>query len=320
MLRVIENLGGFAFMQWKNNHKPLVLMYHRIIDEPNIGGLSPHIFEQQIAYICEHFRVVPIATLLDELKNNSLKPYTLAITFDDGHYDFYENAWPILQKYKVPASLYITTGFVSASHWLWPDLLKYILDNNQYHELQIEPFGTIKTYANLQQSWHKLGDYCLTLSAEKRNAFLRDLATAANVTTPNAPIKPYTAVTWQQLAQMQTEGLDVGSHTVSHPILSSLNDENLTYELERSAADIKQHLGTTPQGICYPNGRPEDINNNVIDFAQKAGYRYGLMGRKMPIHNERLFMIGRLAAHKSFDYFKWTLSRRQTDISDTYLQ
>ena len=321
VLRVMERLGGFSLLQWKNRHQPLILMYHRIIEDASIAGLSPSAFEQQIIYIKKHFRIVPIDTLIHEIETHSLKPSTIAITFDDGHYDFYENAWPILKKYDIPASLYITTGFVDGHLWLWPDLLKYILDNNKHETLSLPEFNTLITSNNnLQHTWHTLGDYCLRLNVNQRTEFLQRLSKAADVNIPVSPVKSFAAVTWPQLQKMQSEGLTIGSHTVSHPILSSLNEADLNYELKHSAETIQQNLGILPKGICYPNGRPEDINTLVVNAAKSLGYSYGLMGRKMPINKERQFMIGRLAANKNFDYFKWTLSRRQSDASDTYLQ
>lgn len=321
VLRVIESLGGFDFLQWKNRHQPLILMYHRILDDAAIAGLSPSVFEKQIIYIKKHFRVVSIETLIHEIDTHTLKPSTIAITFDDGHYDFYENAWPILKKHDIPVSLYITTGFVDGHLWLWPDLLKYILDNNKHESLSIPEFNTLSTLNHhVQRTWHTLGDYCLTLNVNQRTDFLQRLSIATSVSIPTSPIKSFAAVTWSQLQEMQSGGLIIGSHTVSHPILSTLNETDLHHELQNSADAIEQHLGNRPKGICYPNGRPEDINALVIKTAKNLGYSYGLMGRKMSVSKDRQYMIGRLAANKNFDYFKWTLSRRQNDTSDTYLQ
>ncbi len=142
-IKLIERLGGFKILQWYNRSTPLVLMYHRVIDKPFIYGLSPAQFERQIAYIAKRFRVVSMNTLIEEIKNDAIQPYTIALTFDDGHYDFYESAWPILQKYQIPASLYVTTDFINGNLWLWPDLLKYALLNNTRASVDLPPLGKI---------------------------------------------------------------------------------------------------------------------------------------------------------------------------------
>lgn len=321
LLHIIESLGGFQLLRRIKKNDPVILMYHRILQDEFINGLTPQEFEQQIAYISRNFNVVSIEDLLRDVKNNCIKPHSLALTFDDGHHDFYTHAWPILKKYNLPASLYITTGFVDGTTWLWPDLLKYILLNSNTTILEAGNLGNISTHkAEHHISWHKLGDYCLTLSVEARNTLLFKLAADAKISVSETPQPPFHSVTWPQLQEMSTEGLVVGSHTVTHPILSSLPKEKLHYELAASASAIQQHLGTAPAGICYPNGRPEDISKAVINAAELSGYTYGLMGRYSKFNNARMFNIGRIAANKDFFYFKWTLARRKQDIPGSYIQ
>jgi len=319
-IKLIETLGGFKALQWYNRSTPLVLMYHRVIDKPFIYGLSPTQFEKQIAYIAKRFRVVSMNTLIDEIRNDSVQPYTIALTFDDGHYDFYESAWPILQKYQIPASLYVTTDFINGNLWLWPDLLKYALLNNTRASVDLPPLGKILLTADkLQNSWHILGDYCLTLNSNERLQFIEHFAQVANVILPAVPITPFTAVTWAQLAEMQQQGLDVGSHTVSHPILSALTDKDIEQELSASADNIRTRLGLVPKGICYPNGRMSDINDDVLTQAKKIGYEYGLLAQNSQISKNELFLIGRLPSHTDFDYFRWTLCRRPAKQHTHYI-
>lgn len=326
MLHLIELLGGFHIMRSLKKNDPVILMYHRIIDNQFISGLTPDEFERQIIYIRKHFNIIPIQQLIKDVTQGNVQPYSLALTFDDGHYDFYTNAWPILKKYSIPASIYVTTGFVDGTTWLWPDLLKHILINSNAPQINlanlgVPHLGTISTQADqVHISWHKLGDYCLTLKVDERDQFLQSLAQQAKIDVSVSPQSPFHSVTWAQLGEMANDGLDIGSHTVSHPILSSLDQDNLNYELGVSAEVIKQRLGVLPVGICYPNGRSEDINQNVIQTAQTIGYTYGLMGRNAAIKSASLFEIGRLAANKNFFYFKWTLARRKRDVTSTCIQ
>jgi len=319
-LRLIEACGGFKALQWYNRATPLVLMYHRIIDKPFIYGLSPEDFEKQIAYIAKRFRVVSMETLVQEVMQDQVKPYTIALTFDDGHYDFYENAWPILKKYQIPASLYVTTDFINGSIWLWPDLLKYTLLNTPVSSVNLAPLGSLSlTQDNLQTTWHAIGDYCLTLGINERMDCIRAFAEAAKVTLPSAPTAPFHAVTWEQLAEMQHDGLTIGSHTVSHPILNGLTETEIHRELLTSAENIQQRLGKFPLGICYPNGRLSDINDTVISVAKSIGYQYGLLARNTEITKSAPFLIGRLSTHSNFNYFRWTLCRRPSKQHTHYI-
>lgn len=320
IMRFIETCGGFKALQWYNRTTPLVLMYHRIIDKPFIYGLSPLEFEKQIAYITKRFRVVSIDTLVEEIKQGAVKPYTIALTFDDGHYDFYENAWPILKKYNVPASLYITTAFVDGTRWLWPDLLKYTLLNTAVSQINMPNLGTLSlTPKDLQKTWHILGDHCLTLSISERMECIHAFANAAHVELPDSPAPPFHAVTWKQLIEMQHEGLIIGSHTVSHPILSGLTTAEIRDELFESADAIKNKVGYFPKGICYPNGRLSDINDDVLAQAKNIGYEYGLLACNTEITSSEIFLMGRLSTDSDFDYFRWTLCRRPLKQHSHYI-
>ena len=314
VMRALETLGGFRVLQRLHRNKTRILMYHRILDIPTVRGISPALFEQQLAYISARFRVVPIETLLSELQQHQLKPYTLALTFDDGHYDFYENAWPLLKKYKLPASLYVTTGFVDGQCWLWPDLIRYLLLHSTSQELNLAPLGRFTlNNENLHRCWSTIGDYCLTLDVATRNQFIETIAHACHVDIPTQPLKPFSAVTWEQLREMHAEGLDIASHTFSHPLLSKLNATDLTYEMQQSSDMLHTHLGIRAHGICYPNGRPEDINLEVIRAAKATGYRYGLLARNFPHNPNQPFLLGRLSANQDLTYFKWSLSHHNSE-------
>jgi peptidoglycan/xylan/chitin deacetylase (PgdA/CDA1 family) len=295
-------------------------MYHRVLKDDFINGLTPQEFEQQIAYVCKHFTVLTIDELIHNAKNNCTVPYSIALTFDDGHYDFYLHAWPILKKYKARANLYITTGFVEGTTWLWPDLLKYILLNSHVEFLTLPVIGQLSTDKQLHEiNWQKAGDFLLAVNAKERDQLLISLAKEAGININKSSEPPFQSVTWAQLQEMTRDGLQIGSHTVTHPILSSLSAEDLDHELAASHNIIKQQLGVDAMGICYPNGRPEDINDQVTKAAEAAGYTHGLMARNFKFSTKYVMRIGRIAANKDFFYFKWLLARRKQEATNSYL-
>ncbi len=319
LLRLVESCGGLKLLRWRNRMRPQVIMYHRITDAAYTTGLPPAEFEKQISYLANHFRVVSIETLVRELRTDSLQPYTVAVTFDDGHRDFYDYAWPILKKYNLPASLYVTTGFVNGDVWLWPDRLKYVMINSAIKQFTIAPLGVLSFEADkFSSSWNLLGDYCLTLTSELRESFINKLAQITECEVPLQPAVPFLPVTWSQLKEMVADGLDVGSHTVTHPILSGLNHQTITEELANSAQIINRELGYSAKGICYPNGRLCDINDDVIQCAEQCGYSYGLLARNYPITSKNQYLIGRLATNADFNYFKWLLNRHSTEQQQHY--
>lgn len=307
-LRLIELLGGFRISRIARRYYPRILMYHRVLPAENTHAISPEVFELQVEYLKRYFRVVSVNQLVNEAASGKLKPYTLALTFDDGHQDFYAHAWPILRKYDLPASLYVTTGFVDQQCWLWPDLLRYLLDSTKKHDLVIEGIGALFIGKNHNHTtWSILGDLCLKLEAGVRVAFLEDLARRLNVTVPPQPLPPFAPVSWDQLREMHKEGLDIGSHSVSHPIFSSLTNEELHSELALSRKRIFEEIGEAPKGICYPNGMARDVTTTVEQKA-KQFYSYGLVAYPNDIIKDDIMHLGRWAAPNKLARFKQMVS------------
>lgn len=319
LLSFFEAFGAYKVNRFLQRKRPMILMYHRVLNDPLLPGIAPDIFAQQLAYLQKNFRVVPVDQLVSEINEGIQEPYSVALTFDDGHQDFYTNAWPLLKEYQLPASLYVTTGFVDNKCWLWPDLLRYILINTKKKSFEVEGLEELALgKANLLTAWNRLGDYCLTLKTADRDYFLKNLALRFEVDIDIQPEKPFSAVTWDQLREMQKEGLDVGSHTVSHPILSDLDEGQLIAELTGSFRRIEEELGTTPTGICYPNGMAKDISP-LVEKCAMASYRYGLVAYPCEVSSDQMMHLGRWSAPNNMSRFKQIMnafSRRNNQYGE----
>lgn len=304
LLSLFEASGAYRINRFLQRKRPMILMYHRVLNDPLLPGIAPEIFAQQLAYLKANFRVVSVNQLISEINEGIQEPYSVALTFDDGHQDFYTNAWPLLKEYQLSASLYVTTGFVDNSCWLWPDLLRYILINTRKNTFAIMGLGEMALGpSNILDVWNRLGDYCLGLKTVERACFLQDLAQRLDVAIDIQPLAPFSPVTWNQLREMQKEGLDIGSHTVTHPILSDLDEEQLIAELTESYQRLADELGEPPTGICYPNGMARDISP-LVERCAKAYYRYGLAAYPCEISSSQMMHLGRWSAADNMSRFK----------------
>lgn len=308
-VQALAELSGMeVLLRHSARNQPRILMYHRIVDEPYVSGVTPAQFDRQMAYVAKKYRVVPIDQLVLELKTGTVKPNTLALTFDDGYFDFYKNAWPILRRYELPASLYITTGFVDQSQWLWPDILKYILINAKNKKIVVEMLGEYDLdRSSVLWVWEKISDRLLGLQELQRAEFINEVACCVGVDVPDSTVLPFTSVTWDQLKEMKEQGLDVGSHTVTHSILSRLDASHVSEELGRSAQRISQELGEVPSGICYPNGLAGDVSGAVLDCAERLGYTYGVMAFNAAVNAGSIYRLGRIPAAYDYADFRWRL-------------
>jgi peptidoglycan/xylan/chitin deacetylase (PgdA/CDA1 family) len=317
----LDYCGGLKLARFMTRKKPMLLMYHRVLNDPITPGIDPRVFDVQMAYLKKHFNVLNLRQFYQGLSANNLPDNTIVITFDDGHHDFYTNAWPIIKKYNLTATLFVTTGFVDKQCWLWPDLLRYILLNTQKSQVDVANLGVFSLDKDRAlKTWNSLGDYCLTLATDTRIAFIYALAKQLEVSVSGEPQHPFTPVDWQQLRDMQAQGLDVGSHSVTHPILSQVTLENLDWELATSKQRIEQELQSTPQGVCYPNGMAKDISTQVTNCSA-AHYRYGVVAFPAPISIQDPMTMGRYGAPGNMQDFMVTVSRltRKNNLSGEYL-
>ncbi|WP_024461930.1 polysaccharide deacetylase family protein [Marinimicrobium sp. LS-A18] len=304
----LDSLGVLSLSRTLHRYRPIILMYHRVLDNEFIPGVTPEIFELQLRYLKKHFNIISMNQLVFDIAHNKVQPYSVAITFDDGHQDFYDNAWPLLRNYSVPASLYVTTGFIDKQCWLWPDYLRHILMNTDAEGVRIPNVGILPINPDqLLNTWSAIGDYCLKLNSEDRWPFLRELSVDLGINRESNPEPPFAPLTWDQLRSMHKEGLDVGSHTVSHPILSRLEKDKLRTELVQSSIRIEKELGARPTGICYPNGLAQDTSQVVEEHARQL-YRYGLVAYPAQVSPEKIMHLGRWAGPDSLLRFKQVMS------------
>lgn len=283
LVRFLGQWGGYRLAQTLTADQPRMLMYHRFAaaeSDPHVVGVSAKRFEEQVAYIARHYNPVTVTEMIRGcFEGEQLPRHAIAITVDDGYEDFYRIAWPILRRYKVPATFYVTTGFVDGGLWLWPDQLTWILDNAPRSAGSHTPFRDggeavvpPSTPEMQRQLFSHLVGYLLRISDEKKHAFLRNLAAHWGLRVPDKAPGWASPVTWAQLAEMQADGLEVGGHTVTHPSLSQVNLEQARKEIMGARDAIVANLGDRPRSFCYPNGTQEDFVAEQVPIIRQANF------------------------------------------------
>lgn len=275
LLKTIYNLGAFAPFHWAYRGKILILMYHRFSREKNPYKISSAEFAAHLEYLSRNNYVLSISEAIGHFQNNQpLPPNAAVITIDDGYADAYEIAFPILKKYKMPATLYVVTDFVDGKCWLWTDLMRFILQKTEKESVSIE-FDDEKIGAKLTGDFvrfeiaGRINAKLKRLPDELKNAKIKEISENLKVEIPELPPGEYAAITWAQAKEMDAESLRIESHTVSHPILTNINQTRLEDELENSKSRLENVLGRKVEHFCYPNG---NLNADVQKAVEKAGY------------------------------------------------
>lgn len=273
-------------------------LFHRV--NPNRDKLwdpmSVELFDKCIKYISRKYEVVvfeELAFTKQYFNNNRIA----TIMFDDGYKDNIEFAAPILKKYGVKASFYVVTESIDKNTPTWTHVLEHLFQYTSIINININ-FNFLPQDLKIQklenqierlQYVNKLKPFLKTITHENRQLVLdRVIETYNDITLPKLMMN------WEDLRNLQKEGHYIGSHTVSHCMLGTMNnDDEITAELVISGNRIKNELGFFPLTISYPVG---SFNEKTKELAEKVGYKIGL-AVKQNVHNpqiEDLFEVSRI--------------------------
>ena len=194
----------------------------------------------------------------------------LAITFDDGQRDNFENARPVLDSANVKASFFVPLDAVDRNEALWHDRLAYalrrLLATDRREGLRLcARLGPCDGRADRDLLLATL-QRAKQLTPEARLSIVAQLeAAAGGLTRPSWD----GSMSWSQLRELVRTGHEVGSHTLSHAILPLVDDDQLEHEIVASKARLEAELGVVCESFCYPNG---DRDARVEDAVRRAGY------------------------------------------------
>lgn len=309
VIEAVGFAGGYRIAKFLTRHVPRVLVYHRF----GTHGCPAAVFEAQVRLLSRQFRVISLSTLCRLLLAGEEVPRNaVVITIDDGYADFYRVAFPIIRKYGVPATVYVVSDFVDRKIWLWPDILAYALKATSLREIAVALDGETRVFpldsiTARQRAWNDIADHCLSLRNRVKLEFLAEVTHLLGVTIPPEPVDQYAALTWDELREMQAAGIEVGSHTCTHPKLTMLDHEELEHELKASRERIESMLQQEVEGFCYPNGGRADVNEDVKQAVRRCGYRHATVGYHDMDTTADLYELGRYGAAVDVRDFRKTI-------------
>lgn len=284
---VLKRLLGSAYLHSAGRSRlgeaGAVLMLHRVLVDSSAAA-KPHRaplcvgqtqFEQLLRWLRRHFDCVPLQQLL-ELPGGD-RP-RVALTFDDGWRDNAEVAYPVLERYEVPASIFLSTDFIGSPQGFWWESIGETLWRQagaaacqplleRLRALQLTPPLELLQAGDSDARSRLLGGYLQRLKRLPATT-LQQLAD-----TCPAGAAPH-AMDWTQVKHLERSGLvSFGPHGASHGILTQLEDAALRTDLQRSHDTLRKRCQAPLQIYCYPNG---DHDPRVRAAVSALGYRYGL--------------------------------------------
>ena len=297
-----------------------ILAYHRVLDVPDeeaypfdieLVSASTDDFRRQMQHLKRHYRPTTFEAVLRVIAAGGEPPAgSVIVTFDDGFDDNYRFAYPILRELGVPATIFLSTGYLDAQDLFWYERLAWSVMTSPASAASdcglasMPPRSPSERRAAIAAALKELKRVPNGERLAKLEAWFAALPTSASWRADgrSAPL------TWDQVREMSANGIEFGSHTVTHPVLSQVPLDGLEEELVGSRRRIEGEIGRTVEVIAYPVGGEEAFDANVRAGVEAAGYKLGasyIPGVQSPARWDP-FALRRLHVERytRFDYFK----------------
>lgn len=193
-----------------------IFIYHRVLEQPDPlfpAEVDRTRFDQSLRWITSCFEVLPLSEAIDLLYRGELPARAAAITFDDGYADNYLHALPILQRHRLKATFFISTGFLDGGR-MWNDSIIEAIRNATVSRLNCSPLGLGElAVETLEEKRAALGQ--IIPAVKHLQSVARGDAASIIVEQCQAPLPPALMLTTEQLRGLHAGGMEIGAHTVS---------------------------------------------------------------------------------------------------------
>jgi peptidoglycan/xylan/chitin deacetylase (PgdA/CDA1 family) len=256
-------------------------MYHAVVRRPlpvpHWCFLDAAAFRRQVRYLARRFDVVPLSEAVARLRSGSDFPATAVITLDDGFHSTFEVVYPILREERLPATLFLATGFIGTSDTVWFSRLHDALERTGVRALRwnAERFDLDRPEARARAS-ALLRARLKRLPQPELLVAVREIVHAVGDDPDRAiePSSPYRMLDRAAITEMSASGLiELGAHTHSHAILGRLPAAEQRAEIQSSVEAVVELTGRPCELFSYPNGRFEDFDDRTIRMLEASGIR-----------------------------------------------
>jgi len=270
-----------------------ILAYHRVFDlydkekypfDLDLVSVSVSEFEWQMSYVKENYNPISFEVLIKCFESNTVLPENpIIVTFDDGYADNYFNAYPVLKKLSIPATIFVSTDYIGQGNTFWFDWVSFIINKCPQSEIVIDELNEKIILDDSSKNRRIIGSRLINRLKRINNNIRLDVLNELQnkygdiLAGEENDIKKLSyPLDWSQIIEMSKNGVEFGTHTASHPILTSLTDTELKNELVKSKCILQEKIGKEILVMAYPNGMIGDYSENVIKMAKTSGYKLAL--------------------------------------------
>lgn len=292
-------------MRW--SHRAIILTYHRVARLPGYPYrivVDPEHFDQHMKILKKWYRPIGLSELRTCLNEGVIPSRTVVVTFDDGYADILQNAIPIIARYSVPAAVFVVSGAVGNNMEQWWDrlerLVKEVIGSNKTQVLDggtNMPKWHVGPDTNLNDLLNRMHSSLRILPPEHCHRILDQLHRQRGLKWEAR--SEHRFLTVSELRHMAGyEDVEIGAHTVNHPLLASLPLELQEQEIRESKKQLEQTLGKSVRLFSYPYGDRGSFLPGTVDAVKKSEFELACTSFHEPVcANTPHFELPRCAVH-----------------------
>lgn len=287
-----------------------ILIFHRVLPAPDPlfpGEVDVDRFGRILAWLEGWFNVLPLSEAVERLKCASLPARAACITFDDGYADNYTNALPLLQEHRVTATFFIATGFLDGGR-MWNDSLIEAVRATRCESIDLNAVGLgvlpTRSVHDKRAALQRIIPGLKHVAPRARDCAVLRVAEECEAQLPNDLM-----LTATQLQGLQAAGMEIGAHTVTHPILRLCDEDAARREIVESRGELEDRLGERIGLFAYPNGRyGEDYTRAHAKLVADLGFDAAVSTNAgVSRHGDDLFQLCRFTP---WDHERWRFGMR----------
>ncbi len=258
---VISRWMSSAWTPLIRDRAPFVMLHRFAEPEHGLFGHDRTLFRRALERLRrDGYAMLTVTEAVHRLTEGRGFPRrSVVFTMDDGYRGALEQSVDLFQAYDCPLTVFVTTGFVDGSCWLWWDQIEYVCLGSRRTSIDV---GWNDSIVRLELGDHRTTidtllqtcAWCKTLPDEEKWRFIRSLADAAEVEIPARAPAQYAPLTWSEMRALEGKGIAFGPHTVTHPILPKVDDRQAEWEIAESCARVRGELARPVEVFAYPNG------------------------------------------------------------------
>ncbi len=274
MLASLIRLVGEKLAPGGESARLSILMYHRVLPQPDpllTSQMHAALFDMHMRALRTHFNCLPLGEAVARLRDGTLPPRAACVTFDDGYRDNVEVALPILRRHEVPAVFFIATGFLDGGR-MFNDTVIESIRGATVNQLDLSDLGAGTLSLDGLAQRRAAISACLNAAKyrgfDARRDFVSELARRSGAQLPDDLMMDS-----PQVNVLVNDGMEIGAHTVNHPILLKIVDEQARREISDSKRQLEILTGRPVTLFAYPNGVPgTDYGPAHVEMVREAGF------------------------------------------------